>query len=263
MLKKLNRIAYFMSKNTMYTIGAAVIILLGVGVFLLTRNSPTAQPMAEQNTGTPTAETKPQDSNAEPTASAAKPENLNGCSRTVDRSKMTAATVDFANKKVTLQVKGLGNIVIDLYDKDAPKTVENFVRLAGSGYFDCLTFHRVAKGFVIQGGDPTGTGSGGETALGTTLVDELNQNTESYKAGYLKGVVAMANRGPNTNSSQFFIMLGNADLPHQYTIFGKVSSGIEVVDKIGAMEIVPELGPTDGKPKQMVVIEKALVSNKQ
>lgn len=252
-----------MSKNTMYIIGAVVVVLLGAGIFLATRNSSTTQPTTEQNTVTTTTDTKPQDSDTKPVANAPKPESVNGCTRTVDRSKMTASTVDFANKKVTLQVKGLGNIVIDLYDKDAPKTVENFVRLAGSGYFDCLTFHRVAKGFVIQGGDPTGTGSGGETALGTTLVDELNADTMSYKQGYVKGVVAMANRSlPGTGTSQFFIMLGNADLPHQYTIFGKVSSGIEVVDKIGQVEIVPELGPTDGKPKQMVTIEKATVSAK-
>lgn len=108
-----------------------------------------------------------------------------------------------------------------------------------------------------------GTGSGGETALGTTLVDELNADTASYKQGYVKGVVAMANRSlPGTGTSQFFIMLGNADLPHQYTIFGKVSTGIEVVDKIGQVDIVPELGPTDGKPKQMIVIEKATVATK-
>lgn len=253
-----------MSRNTIYIIVAVVIVLVGAGIFLATRKSPATPPVTEQvnssATDTKTPEAKP---DAKPTATNPKPETLNGCSRSVDRAKMTAPTVDYANKKVTLQVKGLGNIVIDLYDKDAPKTVENFVRLAGSGYFDCLTFHRIAKGFVIQGGDPTGTGSGGETALGTTLVDELNADTMSFKQGYVKGVVAMANRSqPGTGTSQFFIMLGNADLPHQYTIFGKVSSGIEVVDKIGAMEIVPELGPTDGKPKQMVVIEKATVTTK-
>lgn len=254
-----------MSRNTIYIIVAIVIVLVGAGIFLTMHKSPATPPVTEQATSA-AADTKMQESKpeAKPTATNPKPETLNGCSRSVDHAKMTAPTVDYANKKVTLQVKGLGNIVIDLYDKDAPKTVENFVRLAGSGYFDCLTFHRIAKGFVIQGGDPTGTGSGGETALGTTLVDELNADTMSFKQGYVKGVVAMANRSqPGTGTSQFFIMLGNADLPHQYTIFGKVSSGIEVVDKIGAMEIIPELGPTDGKPKQMVVIEKALVSSKQ
>lgn len=254
-----------MSRNRIYIIGAVLIALVGVGIFLVTRSKSPAQQSVTEQTASVTAEPKTQDTvpDVKPIASNSKTETLNGCSRVVDRAKMTASAVDYANKKVTLQVKGLGNIVIDLYDKDAPKTVENFVRLAGSGYFDCLTFHRIAKGFVIQGGDPTGTGSGGESAFGPTFADELNQNTESYKAGYLKGVVAMANRGPNTNSSQFFIMLGNADLPHAYTIFGRVTSGIEVVDKIGSMDIIPQLGPTDGKPKELVVIEKALVANKQ
>lgn len=252
-----------MSKNTLYVIVAVVVVLVGAGIFFATRTKTETPPATNQTPATTTTDTKPSTPDTKPVATNPKPETLNGCSRTVDRAKMTAPTVDFANKKVTLQVKGLGNIVIDLYDKDAPKTVENFVRLAGSGYFDCLTFHRVAKGFVIQGGDPTGTGSGGETALGTTLVDELNADTASYKQGYVKGVVAMANRSlPGTGTSQFFIMLGNADLPHQYTIFGKVSGGIEVVDKIGQVDIVPELGPTDGKPKQMIVIEKATVAAK-
>lgn len=258
-----------MSRNTIYILVAVVIVLIGVGIFFVTRKSSSTESVTNQQAASVATDAKSETAkpdakqDAKPVAANPKPETLNGCSRTVDRTKMTASTVDFANKKVTLQVKGLGNIVIDLYDKDAPKTVENFVRLADSGYFDCLTFHRIAKGFVIQGGDPTGTGSGGETALGTILVDELNAETMSYKQGYIKGVVAMANRSqPGTGTSQFFIMLGNAELPHQYTIFGKVSSGIEVVDKIGAMEITPELGPTDGKPKQVVVIEKALVSSK-
>lgn len=254
-----------MSRNTIYVLVAVVIVLIGAGIFFATRKSPTTDSTTNQTATAVATDTNSQSAkpDTKPVATNPKPETLNGCARTVDRTKMTASTVDFANKKVTLQVKGLGNIVIDLYDKDAPKTVENFVRLASSGYFDCLTFHRVAKGFVIQGGDPTGTGSGGETALGTTLVDELNADTASYKQGYVKGVVAMANRSlPGTGTSQFFIMLGNADLPHQYTIFGKVSTGIEVVDKIGQVDIVPELGPTDGKPKQMIVIEKATVATK-
>ncbi|MDE2026285.1 MAG: peptidylprolyl isomerase [Patescibacteria group bacterium] len=126
-----------------------------------------------------------------------------------------------------------GDIVIQLYPQDAPKTVANFATLAKYGYYNNLTFHRVVPGFVIQGGDPKGDGTGGVSIFGPTFEDELNPNTPSYQAGYKEGVVAMANRGPNTNGSQFFIMLADDDsLPHSYTIFGKVTQGMDVVKQI-------------------------------
>ena len=197
-----------------------------------------------------------------PTNQSAQSETMNNCTRTFDENKLRTAKVDIANRFVVLNVKGYGAIKIQFYDKDAPKTVENFLRLVNSGFYDCLTFHRIAKGFVIQSGDPTGTGSGGQSAFGGAFSDELNANTPSYKAGYLKGVVAMANSGPNTNGSQFFIMLGDAQLPHNYTIFGKVVDGQAAVDKIGQVDITPQLGPTDGAPKTKVVIEKASIVSK-
>lgn len=126
-----------------------------------------------------------------------------------------------------------GDIEIALYPDDAPKTVKNFATLSKKGYYNNLTFHRVEPGFVIQGGDPNGNGSGGYSIYGPTFEDELIPSTPSYKEGYLEGVVAMANRGPNTNGSQFFIMLAdNTTLPHAYTIFGKVTKGMDVVQKI-------------------------------
>ncbi|MDO8482554.1 MAG: peptidylprolyl isomerase [bacterium] len=131
--------------------------------------------------------------------------------------------------KVTLDTS-LGKIVLGLYEEDAPKTVENFITLTQKGFYNNLIFHRVIDGFMIQGGDPLGTGTGGP---GYTFEDELNPDTVSYKAGYKKGVLAMANAGPNTNGSQFFIMLKDTPLPHSYTIFGRVISGQDVVDAIG------------------------------
>ncbi len=126
-----------------------------------------------------------------------------------------------------------GDIELVLYPDDAPKTVKNFATLAKTGYYNNLTFHRVEPGFVIQGGDPTGTGSGGRSIYGPTFEDELIPSTPSFKEGYKEGVLAMANRGPNTNSSQFFIMLADNDsLPKNYTIFGKVTKGIDVVKQI-------------------------------
>jgi len=126
----------------------------------------------------------------------------------------------------------LGDIQFETYEKDAPKTALNFVTLAKRGFYDRVIFHRVIPGFMIQGGDPTGTGMGGP---GYKFDDELDPATPSYKAGYKRGVVAMANAGPNTNGSQFFIMLADYPLPNNYTIFGKVTKGQEVVDKIGAL----------------------------
>lgn len=154
----------------------------------------------------------------------------------------------------------LGTIEAELYSADAPKTVENFVGLAGAKYFDGVIFHRVVPGFVIQGGDPTGTGTGGESIWGKEFGDELNPATASYKAGYAKGVLAMANRGPNTNTSQFFIMLAdNTTLPKSYSIFGKVVKGIEVVDAIGKTPLNGGMGPDASKPVTPVVMKKVSI----
>jgi peptidyl-prolyl cis-trans isomerase-like 1 len=155
----------------------------------------------------------------------------------------------------------MGTIEAELYEQDAPKTVANFVGLAGEHYYDNVQFHRVARGFVIQGGDPTGTGRGGKTFDGKVLVDELNPAAPSFRAGYLKGVLAMANKGmPNTGTSQFFIMLDDVrGLPKDYTIFGRVFKGLEVVDAIGAVDITPQMGPGDGRPKTPIVMKTVTV----
>ncbi|HDQ16703.1 MAG TPA: peptidylprolyl isomerase [Candidatus Vogelbacteria bacterium] len=154
---------------------------------------------------------------------------------------------------MTLQTS-LGNIVFKTYNNDAPKTVANFVKLTNDGFYEGVIFHRVIDGFMIQGGDPTGTGMGGP---GYTFDDELNPETASYQAGYQKGVVAMANAGANTNGSQFFIMVADAPhLPNDYTIFGRVISGQEIADKIAKL-------PTDAndRPLEPPVIEKVVISD--
>lgn len=147
-----------------------------------------------------------------------------------------------------------GTIVFETYDADAPKTAENFVTLAGKGFYNGLIFHRIIEGFMIQGGDPTGTGMGGP---GYKFADELNASTESYKTGYVRGTVAMANSGPNTNGSQFFIMHKDTPLPHNYTIFGKVVKGIEIVDAIAT-------SPRDSsdRPLTDIVMKKVTVASK-
>jgi cyclophilin family peptidyl-prolyl cis-trans isomerase len=171
-----------------------------------------------------------------------------------------ATPVNTPRTVVTIETT-MGTIEAELYEQDAPKTVANFVGLASQHYYDNVTFHRIAKGFVIQGGDPTGKGSGGKTFDGTILEDELNPAAPSFKAGYLKGVLAMANKGrANTGTSQFFIMLDDVrSLPKDYTIFGRVISGMDVVDAIGAVEITPVLGPGDGRPKTPITMKSVTV----
>ena len=122
-----------------------------------------------------------------------------------------------------------GEIVLELHDSDAPKTVENFTKLAGDGFYDGLVFHRVIPDFMIQGGDPTGTGSGGP---GYTFEDEFNDRPVE------RGALAMANSGPNTNGSQFFIVTAEACpwLDGKHTVFGQVSSGHDVVDRISQLD---------------------------
>ena len=164
-----------------------------------------------------------------------------------------ASNIMTDNKKthmVTIETN-YGKIVFQTYDSDAPNTVANFIKLTNKKFYDNLTFHRVIPGFMIQGGDPNGNGTGGP---GYQFDDELNPDTDSYKAGYKKGVVAMANAGPNTNGSQFYIMTADYQLPNKYTIFGKVVSGQDVVDKIALVKT----GQSD-KPITPVVMKKVSV----
>ncbi len=144
-----------------------------------------------------------------------------------------------------------GLIEIELLPGDAPKTVENFRLLAGRGYYNGFTFHRIVKNFMIQTGDPLGTGRGGESAWGQPFADEIRKNSPLYKlgAGYVRGIVAMANAGPNTNASQFFILQKDYPLPPSYTIFGRVVKGMEVVDALA--ETPTKRGP-DGLMSQPI-----------
>lgn len=159
------------------------------------------------------------------------------------------------NYMVTLKTSK-GDIELELHGKDAPKTVENFIKLSESGYYNGVIFHRVIADFMIQGGDPTGTGTGGQSAFedGAPFADELNPDSESYQRGYARGTLAMANRGPNTNTSQFFIVHKDSDLPHLYTIFGRVTDGMDVVDEIATAPVNGEV-PVDPVKIESVEVE--------
>ncbi len=153
-----------------------------------------------------------------------------------------------------------GIIEIELLPGDAPKTVENFRLLAERGYYDGLTFHRIVKGFMIQGGDPLGDGRGGESAWGGKFADEIKRESPLYERGlgYRRGVVAMANAGPNTNGSQFFIIHRDHPMNPAYTIFGKVTKGIEVVDTLAEVQV--ERGGMN-KPVTPPVMRRVRVRN--
>ena len=141
-----------------------------------------------------------------------------------------------------------GTIELELYPEDAPKTVENFVKLARDGYYDGVIFHRVIPDFMIQGGDPTGTGRGGP---GYQFEDEFNRHKVE------RGALAMANAGPNTNGSQFFIVTAEATpwLDGKHTVFGRVTSGMDVVDEISTVD-----RDSSDKPREDVRIEAVQIS---
>jgi cyclophilin family peptidyl-prolyl cis-trans isomerase len=153
----------------------------------------------------------------------------------IDVNKTYKATID-TNK---------GSFEINFFPKEAPKTVNNFVCLAKSGFYDNTIIHRVVPGFVIQGGDPEGSGRGGP---GYRFEDEPVQRP------YNRGIVAMANAGPNTNGSQFFVCLDNVNLPPSYTIFGEVTSGMDTVDKIAGVQI------NGSSPVEPVTVSKVTIS---
>jgi cyclophilin family peptidyl-prolyl cis-trans isomerase len=149
---------------------------------------------------------------------------------------------------VTLQTTK-GAIALELFDDDAPKTVQNFLKLARDGFYDGVIFHRVIPDFMIQGGDPTGTGRGGP---GYTFEDEVNDHKVE------RGALAMANAGPNTNGSQFFIVTTEAApwLDGKHTVFGRVTEGMDVVDAISELE-----RDMNDKPRDDVTIDRAEVED--
>jgi cyclophilin family peptidyl-prolyl cis-trans isomerase len=144
-----------------------------------------------------------------------------------------------------------GDLIVDLLAEAAPGTVNNFVFLAREGYYDGVPFHRIIKDFMVQTGDPTGTGAGGP---GYRFEDE------PVRLRYTKGIVAMANAGPNTNGSQFFIVHGReVQLPPSYTIFGRVREGLEALDKIAETPVAAARGGERSKPQREVRLESVSI----
>ena len=167
-------------------------------------------------------------------------------------SSMPEMIID-QNKSYTAVIQtSMGDLKVEFFSDTAPVTVNNFVSLSNDWYYDNIIFHRVISGFMIQGGDPSGTGHGEYGKFpGYTFEDELN-NQQPYE----KGILAMANAGPNTNGSQFFIMHVDYPLPYQYTIFGKVTDGLDVIDTIASVKTAE-----GDKPVEDVVILGVTVSS--
>jgi cyclophilin family peptidyl-prolyl cis-trans isomerase len=158
-----------------------------------------------------------------------------------------------ANRIAVLETNK-GTIKFELLEADAPKTTENFRILADKNYYDGVIFHRVIPNFMIQGGDPLGEGYGGESAWGGKFDDEIDKSSPLYAGSYERGTVAMANSGPNTNGSQFFIMHMDYPLPPSYSKFGKVTEGQEVVNDIATVD-----RNQNDKPHTPVVMEKVYI----
>ena len=158
--------------------------------------------------------------------------------------------IDTKKKYSAVLKTSAGDIVIDLFADKTPITVNNFVYLTQKHFYDQTIFHRVIKGFMIQGGDPNGDGTGGP---GYRFADE------PFEGEYKRGVVAMANAGPNTNGSQFFIMHQDYPLPKNYVIFGQVVKGMETVDKIAQAPVEPGPGGENSRPVNPVVVESVVI----
>lgn len=158
----------------------------------------------------------------------------------IDQSRNYVATIKTSE----------GEVKFELFASETPFTVNNFVFLARQGFYNGTKFHRVIEGFMVQGGDPTGTGRGGP---GYTF------NDEGISRDYLRGTLAMANAGPNTNGSQFFIMHQAQELPKSYVIFGQIIEGIDNIDKIAAIPVGPNGAGENSSPLEDVIIESITI----
>lgn len=179
------------------------------------------------------------------------------CGKTADKTSENVEKLE-APKELpiaTIVIKDLGTIELELYPHIAPNTVNNFIELANKGFYDNLTFHRIIKDFMIQGGDPDGTGGGGP---GYSIKGEFTENKFKNDLKHEKGIISMARTNmPDSAGSQFFIMTKTTpSLDGKYAAFGKVTSGLDVLEKAGSVEVANE------KPKKPVVIESIKVDTK-
>jgi cyclophilin family peptidyl-prolyl cis-trans isomerase len=218
-----------------------VLLLIAAALILPSCSSPAPAPTP----ATPTPST--------PSAPPTTPITKGGS--TMQWSSPPPLTID-QNKQYTATIKtNFGTMTAQLYPKDAPNTVNNFVFLSRQGFYNGVVIHRIVKGFVFQGGDPTGTGSGGP---GYKFADE------KITKDYAEGTLAMANSGPNTNGSQFFVCLTNLSgrLPKNYTIFGQITDGMDIVKKIGEAPVTSSRSGEASSPTGDVHIDSITIEEK-
>ena len=189
-----------------------------------------------------------------------KEENLLNIDYTQNTNELSLTQYDTTNPVVAMYIENYGSVVIELYPEIAPNTVNNFISLVKSGFYDNNTFHRLVPGFVLQGGDPSGTGTGGP---GYTIKGEFTSNGFTNNLKHTKGIVSMARTSisNDTAGSQFFIMLDDAPyLDEQYATFGKVIDGWSNIEKIVATETISD--PDSGKLSHNLTIKKAVIDLK-
>ncbi len=238
----------FMTKETFF-IGLSSVALIAIVIFGFTRNQPTGP---EKNSEVTSDNLKLQVQNLGITDGISPtPTKLSATPKARKQMQKPTMQID-QNKKYTATLRtSEGDIVIALNPVQTPVTVNNFVVLAKNNFYDNTIFHRSIKGFMIQGGDPNGNGTGGP---GYTFEDE------TFKGEYTRGTVAMANAGPNTNGSQFFIMHADYALPPNYVIFGKVIKGLETVDKIATAPVQSSFSGEQSSPVSPVTVNTIVVA---
>jgi cyclophilin family peptidyl-prolyl cis-trans isomerase len=234
-----------MQKYTNYIIGLLIVLIVGVLVYSLSGTSVKPKDSMEQEIAVHS-----NDVYGEATTTNTQATTTANTEKTTTKKMSSTYMINMQTSK--------GNIKLELNTNIAPKTVENFLKLANSGFYDGVKFHRVIKDFMIQAGDPQSKDDKLVNAWGTggpgyKFEDEIT-DPATYQNGYKRGILAMANSGPNTNGSQFFIMHKDMALPPNYTIFGKVVEGIETVDAIANSAT----GPAD-RPIEAIVIKSVRV----
>ncbi len=231
------------------TVTLVILSILLVGVIALIFEKNTKPTLTDLNTGeeitfptnSPTTKPVSNPSNNQNKKDAMEKQYSSAPAMQLDSTKKYQATMDTS----------VGQIVIELYADQTPITVNNFVFLAKDNFYNDTIFHRTIKGFMIQGGDPEGTGMGGP---GYRFADE------DFTGEYTRGTIAMANAGPNTNGSQFFIMHQDYPLPPNYVIFGKVVSGLDIVDKIATAPVTTSRSGEQSQPVTPVTIKTITIS---
>ncbi len=246
-------------QKTLYWLIPVVLILVGVAFFFTGKKSNNIPPPLSEASD---LQTIPTDNTAATTTDVNQTNDVNATSTTSTATvqppdlslSKTPTMIINKNKTYTAKMKtSAGEIDITLNAAATPITVNNFVFLAKKNFYDNTIFHRVIKGFMIQGGDPNGNGTGGP---GYQFDDEL------FTGEYTRGTIAMANSGPNTNGSQFFIMQADVPLPKNYVIFGKVTKGLDVVDKIATAPVEDNGMGETSKPVTPVTVLSVMITER-